>query len=64
MSVAMLLRHSLGLSAEAEAVEKAVGAAIADGARTPDIVAPGAKVLSTREVGDAVLARLPKTAAR
>ncbi len=56
MSVAMLLRHSLGLNAEAEAVEKAVGGAIADGARTPDITTPGAKVLSTREVGDAILA--------
>jgi 3-isopropylmalate dehydrogenase len=64
MSVAMLLRHSLGLNAEAEAVEKAVGGAIADGARTPDIATPGGKVLSTREVGDAVLARLPKDAAR
>ena len=62
MSVAMLLRHSLGLNAEAEAVEKAVGGAIADGARTPDIATPGAKVLSTREVGDAILARLPKGA--
>jgi 3-isopropylmalate dehydrogenase len=64
MSVAMLLRHSLGLNAEAEAVEKAVGGAIADGARTPDIATPGAKVLSTREVGDAVLSRLPKGAGR
>ena len=59
MSVALLLRHSLGLNAEAEAVEKAVGGAVADGARTPDIATPGAKVLSTREVGDAILARLP-----
>src|SRR5271163_3238220 len=36
MSVAMLLRHSLGLNAEAEAIEAAVTAAIEDGARTPD----------------------------
>ena len=64
MSVAMLLRHSLGLNAESEAVEKAVGGAIADGARTPDIVTSGGKVLSTREVGDAILARLPKGPAR
>jgi 3-isopropylmalate dehydrogenase len=64
MSVAMMLRHSLGLNAEAEAVEKAVGAAIAAGARSPDIATPGAKVLSTREVGDAILAGLPKGAAR
>jgi 3-isopropylmalate dehydrogenase len=60
LSVAMLLRHSLGLEAEATAIETAVSGAIADGARTPDIVAPGAKALSTREVGDAILARLPK----
>ena len=64
MSVAMMLRHSLGLSAEAEAVEKAVGAAIAGGARSPDIAGAGAKALSTREVGDAILAGLPKGAAR
>jgi 3-isopropylmalate dehydrogenase len=64
LSVAMLLRHSLGLSAEADAIEKAVTSAIAAGARTPDIVAPGAKALSTREVGDAVLARLGSAAGR
>jgi len=60
LSVAMLLRHSLGLEAEAAAIETAVTGAIGDGARTPDIVASGAKVFSTREVGDAILARLPK----
>jgi len=60
LSVAMLLRHSLGLEAEAAAIEKAVTGAVADGARTPDIVASGAKPLSTREVGDAILARLPR----
>jgi 3-isopropylmalate dehydrogenase len=64
MSVAMLLRHSLGLNAEAEAVEKAVTAAIEDGARTPDVAERGAKALSTRQVGDAVLAGLPKMATR
>lgn len=62
MSVAMLLRHSLGLNDEADAVEKAVTAAIEDGARTPDIVERGGKAFSTRQVGDAVLAGLPKTA--
>jgi len=64
MSVAMLLRHSLGLHAEAEAIEKAVTAAIEDGARTPDITERGAKAFSTRQVGDAVLAGLPKMATR
>jgi 3-isopropylmalate dehydrogenase len=61
LSVAMLLRHSLGLAAEAEAIEKAVFHAIAAGARTPDIASSGAKALSTRETGDAILAKLPKT---
>jgi 3-isopropylmalate dehydrogenase len=64
MSVAMMLRHSLGLNAEADAIEKAVTAAIEDGARTPDVVERGAKAFSTRQVGDAVLAGLPKGAAR
>ena len=64
MSVAMMLRHSLALNAEAEAVEKAVGAAIEDGARTPDIAERGAKTFSTRQVADAVLGGLPKMATR
>ncbi len=37
MSVAMLLRHSLGLETEARAVEAAVGAAIDAGVFTPDL---------------------------
>ncbi len=58
LSVALLLRHSLGLEGEAAALERAVSEAIAQGARTPDIAAKGASALSTREVGDAVLAKL------
>jgi 3-isopropylmalate dehydrogenase len=60
LSVAMLLRYSLGLNAEAEAIEKAVTGALEDGARTPDVVERGAKAFSTRQVGDAVLAGLPR----
>jgi 3-isopropylmalate dehydrogenase len=37
MSAAMLLRHSLGLEAEARAVEGAVNSVIAAGERTPDL---------------------------
>ena len=58
MSAAMLLRHSLGLDAEAVAIEKAVGRALDAGARTADIATPGSKPLSTSEMGDAVLAAL------
>ena len=64
MSVAMMLRHSLGLNTEAEAVEKAIGVAIEEGARTPDIAERGARTFSTRQVGDAVLGGLPKMATR
>jgi 3-isopropylmalate dehydrogenase len=53
MSVAMLLRHSLGLEKEARVVEDAVDAAITAGARTADMGA--ARSISTREMGDAVL---------
>ena len=48
----MLLRHSLGLEPEATAIERAVDAAIAAGARTRDL---GGK-LGTEEMTGAVLA--------
>ncbi len=57
MSAAMLLRHSLGLEEEARAVERAVDQAITAGARTRDMGA-AERMLSTREMGDAVLSRL------
>jgi 3-isopropylmalate dehydrogenase len=59
LSVAMLLRHSLGLSQEAAAVEKAVQEAISEGVRTADI-APAGKAATTSQAGDAVLAKLLK----
>jgi 3-isopropylmalate dehydrogenase len=57
LSVAMLLRHSLALATEAQALENAVTAALESGARTPDIAAPSS-ALSTREVGTAVIEHL------
>jgi 3-isopropylmalate dehydrogenase len=58
LSVAMLLRHSLGLQAEAAALETAVADALANGARTADLVLPGERVCTTSEAGEAVLSRL------
>jgi 3-isopropylmalate dehydrogenase len=58
LSAALLLRLSLGLEAEARAVEAAVAAAIADGYITGDIAAPGEKTYSTSEVGAAVAERV------
>lgn len=49
-SAALLLRHSLGLEAEAGAVERAIAAAIAAGARTADIAATGDSCVSTTEM--------------
>jgi 3-isopropylmalate dehydrogenase len=59
LSVALLLRHSLGLTAQAEALEQAVSAAIDAGALTADI-ASGGPAVSTREAGTAVLERLAR----
>ncbi len=59
LSAALLLRHSLGLEAEALAVESAVANAITAGARTADLSAAGEAAgtasLSTSQMGDAVL---------
>jgi 3-isopropylmalate dehydrogenase len=57
LSAAMLLRHSLGLEAEALAVEKAVHDVVADGARTADLGA-GGKSISTGEMGSAIRSKL------
>src|SRR3954470_24637173 len=56
LSVAMLLRHSLGLDAEARAVERAVSDAVASGARTKDLGGS----LSTVAAADEVLSRLAR----
>jgi 3-isopropylmalate dehydrogenase len=55
LSAAMLLRHSLGLDAEARAVESAVAAALAGGIRTADLAPPGAASVGSRAAGDAVI---------
>jgi 3-isopropylmalate dehydrogenase len=53
-SAALLLRHGLGLSEPAEAVERAIGAALHAGLRTRDLAGPGAPVATTREMGERV----------
>jgi len=62
LSVALLLRYSLGLEAEAGAVESAVSAVITAGVRTADIAAPGTVPISTAEMGDRVVAAIPTSA--
>jgi 3-isopropylmalate dehydrogenase len=58
LSVALLLRHSLGLEREAAAIEQAVSQALTGGARTPDIAGERQRASSTQELGDAVLSAL------
>ena len=48
LSGAMLLRHSLGLEAEAAAVEAAVADVLARGHRTADLARPGQPAVGTR----------------
>jgi len=60
LSVALLLRHSLSLPAEAAALERAVAAALGGGARTADLAAPGTRALTTRAAADAVLSSLQR----
>ena len=57
LSAAMLLRHSLRLEIEADALEQAVHRAISAGALTADLAAPG-RAITTRAASDAVLAAL------
>jgi 3-isopropylmalate dehydrogenase len=58
LSVAMLLRHSLQLEAEAEAVEDAVERVLAQRYRTPDIAGPGSHTVGTEEMGRRVVEAL------
>jgi 3-isopropylmalate dehydrogenase len=58
LSFAMCLRYSFGLEEMAVRVERAVEAALAAGHRTGDIAEAGAKVITTTQMGDAILAAL------
>ena len=57
LSVAMMLRYSLGAGEMADRVEAAVGAVLEDGLRTPDLQG-GSRRVGTREMGRAVAERL------
>ena len=59
LSVAMMLRYTLGSPDAAAAVERAVSSVLDAGLRTPDIhAAPGQRLVSTKEMGAAVMAAL------
>ena len=58
LSVAMMLRYSFHLAAEADAVERAVDAVPADGYRTADIAKAGEKAIGTVEMGRLIRERI------
>ena len=58
LSGAMMLRWSFSLDREADAVEAAVDAVLADDYRCGDIKTLGCKLVGTTEMGDAVVERL------
>jgi 3-isopropylmalate dehydrogenase len=58
LSVAMLLRSSLGLAEEAAVVERAVESVLAAGHRTADLAEPGQPTVGTQAMGDLVVAVL------
>lgn len=54
LSAAMMLRYSLDLDKEADAVEAAVQKVLTEGYRTEDIMSDGCKLVGTREMGDLI----------
>ena len=54
LSAAMMLRYSLDLDKEADAVETAVQKVLTAGYRTGDIMSEGCKLVGTKEMGDLI----------
>jgi 3-isopropylmalate dehydrogenase len=57
-SFAMAMRYSFNRGKEADQLEAAIAGALAKGLRTADIKSDGSKVVSTSEMGDAVIGEL------
>jgi 3-isopropylmalate dehydrogenase len=62
-SFGMALRYSFDLGKQADMIDQAIAATLAKGLRTADIKSEGMKVVSTVEMGDAILAELETLAA-
>jgi 3-isopropylmalate dehydrogenase len=61
-SFGMALRYSFNMSKEADLLDQAIAAALAKGLRTADIKSEGTKVVSTAQMGDAVVVELARLA--
>ncbi len=58
LSVAMMLRYSLGLTKEAETIEAAVSEVLQQGYRTYDIMDEGKTKVGTKEMGDLIAGKV------
>ncbi len=58
LSVALMVRYSLGLTEEAAAIERAVDQVLEQNARTADLVTGGDKHVTTTEMGDLIVAAI------
>ena len=58
LSAAMMLRYSLNLDKEADAIEAAVKTVLKKGFRTVDIMSEGCTQLGCKEMGDAIAAEI------
>jgi 3-isopropylmalate dehydrogenase len=61
-SFGMALRYSFDQGKTADTIEAAIAGALAQGLRTADIKSDGCTVVSTREMGDAILSELERLA--
>jgi len=62
-SFGMALRYSFDLGKQADQIDQAIAATLAKNLRTADIKSDGTKVVSTAEMGDAILAELESLSA-
>ncbi|MDG6094032.1 3-isopropylmalate dehydrogenase [Acetobacter sp. AN02] len=60
LSLAMLLKYSFGMEAEAAMIEDAVSAVLASGLRTADIMSDGMARVGTSVMGEAIVRELDK----
>jgi 3-isopropylmalate dehydrogenase len=62
-SFAMALRYSFGMSGEADLIERAIAAVLAQGLRTADIKSEGTTAVGTAQMGDAIIGEMARLAA-
>jgi 3-isopropylmalate dehydrogenase len=61
-SFGMALRYSFNMGKEADLIDEAIAAVLAQGLRTADIKSQGAKLVGTAQMGDAIIAQAAKLA--